>query len=654
MTQPNALRRFEDAFDALAEAKSFAKPRHQVDLFAAAGELLQSPDGLTALYERAPGFDDAGVFHGGPWEDPSRLQPSLVSGCLLGEGQYPTIESLSELRLLAIASERASHSAISGSAAREFLREAIALNLGLLFGGSTESTRTKGSLAKRAHRLMRFIVDELGLEGLRHDVVDEIGFRVAQRPIVTAPVRELIRLAAQLPDEDSVADRTSSEKLRVYTRALDAPTPLSEESKGLTTYRERIKTADAETIRNESEAFATSLKETGLGNPHHAILIRMLARREPDLLPRALGIEGVALAELRANWEFAKQLIRVAILPTTADSILGLIGVLRRGLLSRDEVAGGLRRLVSLDLKTKVRNMLRARFPRDAGITSNSILVAAALDVIGQPLGIGQGNAPTCQAARALSLWSMHAPGYLLDILATAARDDVVEFRFEGEQLRSDALPVSASDDVRASLDPVSAILVPHLDRLYGEMLRRAHGRGVDAHKWVNPAMYGRWVSTGFSTALDVSGAVTEHREMVRRFYATHHPEYSEGHALVYPNPVGIFVTDVHGNLLGPHAVSLLRIAPHEGKLRAFFYNPNDEGRQNWGQGIRPTVRGHGEVPGESSLPLHEFASRLYAFHYNPYEVGDAFAVPKELIDDVGKLARESWGRVLTWSEPDA
>jgi len=80
-----------------------------------------------------------------------------------------------------------------------------------------------------------------------------------------------------------------------------------------------------------------------------------------------------------------------------------------------------------------------------------------------------------------------------------------------------------------------------------------------------------------------------------------------------------------------------------------YFYNPNNEGRQNWGQDIRPTVSGHGELAGESSLPFEQFASRLYAFHYSPYETGDAFAVDARAIERIETLARNSWGESYTW-----
>jgi hypothetical protein len=143
---------------------------------------------------------------------------------------------------------------------------------------------------------------------------------------------------------------------------------------------------------------------------------------------------------------------------------------------------------------------------------------------------------------------------------------------------------------------------------------------------------------------------VSGYEDFVRRFFATHHPAYNDGHALMYPNPVGLCVTNSHGEYLGPHAVSLQRIEPDpRGQLRAYFYNPNNEGRQNWGEDVRPSVSGHGENPGESSLPFDDFVARLYAFHYNPYEEGDAYAVPDLDLKRIEAAARNSWGRAFTW-----
>jgi hypothetical protein len=283
------------------------------------------------------------------------------------------------------------------------------------------------------------------------------------------------------------------------------------------------------------------------------------------------------------------------------------------------------------------------------------MLVAGTLAVLGSPLGVGQGRNPTCQAARGISLWAQHAAGLLIELLIAAARDDNIELPFESQTLHSGKLHGSKPLDLDLDLDPVSLVLVPHLDRLYDQLMKLVALRGEDGHKWVNPALYGRWVPTGFASVFSnpAQTTVAEYEDFVRRFFATHHPAYNDGHPLMYPNPVGLCITNSHGEYLGPHAVSLQRIEPDpKSQLRAYFYNPNNEGRQNWGADVQPSVSGHGEVPGESSLPLHDFVARLYAFHYNPYEEGDAYAVPEVELRRIEEAARNTWGRAFVWWDP--
>jgi hypothetical protein len=182
-------------------------------------------------------------------------------------------------------------------------------------------------------------------------------------------------------------------------------------------------------------------------------------------------------------------------------------------------------------------------------------------------------------------------------------------------------------------------------------MMKKTLLRGEDGHKWVNPEFYGEWIQKGFSNAIDpLTLGVKNYAAFVRLFYATHHPDFNEGYELIYPNPVGIFITNVHGKLLGLHAVSIQRIERvPAGEYRVYFYNPNNDSGQNWGQGIEPSVQGNGESEGESSLPFQEFVSRMYAFHYNPYEQGELYLVDDSLVEEVEHLAKDSWGKDYTW-----
>lgn len=159
-------------------------------------------------------------------------------------------------------------------------------------------------------------------------------------------------------------------------------------------------------------------------------------------------------------------------------------------------------------------------------------------------------------------------------------------------------------------------------------------------------------VPPGYSSCFDpVLWTVRDHPGFVRRFYATFHLDWNDGHPPVHAVPVGIAVTDDRARLLGLHAVSIVRVAPDpDGEVRVYFYNPNNEGRQDWGEGVVPTVRGNGEQEGESSLPFGQFASRLYAFHHPADLPGDPLAVDAAVVDTVSTAARRSWGRSYSWT----
>lgn len=650
----NQIQRFSDSFKQalhnLNEAPAFAKSRYQTEVFRLATALMDSDEGMSILYECAHEFDSAGVFHGGPWERATELIPSLVKAGLKGEGVYPTVETLSELRMLAIAKEKYNHKEVSSVEARKFLIRTIALNLELLFAEPTEESRKRPKVFARAFRLFTLLKNEISLDGIQKQLLEEIEFLIAQRPIQNIRLQDLIIYVGKLV----LSPQTEIEcKLYSYYKAITAPSVHTKKTENDSVkYRSLLLELDEKQIDEEITAFIDSnFQKIGLSHPCFAVLIRHLCRESPDRIPHALSLDDSGQAEFEKNKEFCLTLIKVAIFPSTANSIYGFSRVLQRNLLSRSEIKNGLKKLIELDIHTDMKKLLMDNQEKNSGLTANSILMAGTLSVLGQPLGVRQGNNPTCQAARGISLWSQHAPGFLLQIITSAARNNLVEMYFEATLLKSNELieetPLKLDNE---RLDAVSLIVVPHLNKIYNEMMKRASYRGEDQHKWVNPAFYGRWVSKGFACVFDVTlGKITHYKDFVRRFFATHHPSFNGGNQLVYPNPVGIFVTDIHGKLLGLHAISIQRIKSFDNKLRVYFYNPNNEGRQQWGNTIKTTVSGHGEKPGESSLAFNEFTSRLYAFHFNPYEEGDAYAVPGKIIEEIEDVAQLSWGQSYTW-----
>lgn len=642
--------KFEQALTVLEEAKPFAKSMYQTAVFQLAGELAATDEGLESLYGYAERFDSAGVFHGGPWAEADNLEPPFVGGSLKIRGVNSLVEMLSELRMLSIAEGKYEHPEVSKEEAGSFLNEVLALNMDLLFPAETEAARVEGGEhIERAERLFRFLGSRLSYKAVAGKLVEEIERLTVQRPIMVDRIVNMIQTATQMLDEN--IEESTKGKLESFNKAITSPTPLSEEFPNLREYRKKLTEVDEDTLRQEARAFAESMNDTGLVAPANAILLRFLNRKYSDIIPEALALSEMGIASFNANTELVRDIIQISVHPETSKVVYGLSRMLDRGVLTQEPLLPALRRLFEIDVHPDVKKHLLRREHRKGGITANGVLVGGVVNVLGQPLGIGQGLNPTCQSARAISLWAQHGIGQLLEYIARAVRENDIDMTFEGEEIHSNMIEGGVADEIHRELDPVSVVLVPHLDKIYNEMMKKTLLRGEDGHKWVNPEFYGEWISRGFASIIDqYTGYVTDYQAFVRLFYATHHPDYNEGYEMIYPNPVGIYITNVHGKLLGLHAVSIQRIDQDEqGEFRVYFYNPNNDSGQNWGQGIETSVQGHGELEGESSLPFHQFTARMYAFHYNPYEQGDTYMVEDADVEAIEKLSRESWGKTYTW-----
>ena len=128
----------------------------------------------------------------------------------------------------------------------------------------------------------------------------------------------------------------------------------------------------------------------------------------------------------------------------------------------------------------------------------------------------------------------------------------------------------------------------------------------------------------------------------MRIFYASFHPEYNGVPPDLSRSP-GYFHYRRQANMLGYHAISSCASSNPRGILAGLFFNPNSEGRQNWGQAIQPSVSGNGE-PMENLLPVHQFVSAFTHFTTTICNWKGSRKVPKEPVTKVEKLARESWG----------
>jgi len=371
--------------------------------------------------------------------------------------------------------------------------------------------------------------------------------------------------------------------------------------------------------------------------------IRYLRSRWNALIPTALGLSQTGADAFHCYPALIDRLIDEAIFPETSQAAYGLAMMLERGILYAPPVAPSLWRQIRLSLCDAAAGKITAVF--GSARSPECFLLADVLNVLGHPLGIGQGNYPTCQSTRALSMWAFSEPHVLLRIVAWAARDDEVVMRFEGEKVSSRELAAGLAAAPPVDVDAVSLLTVPHLDRIYFEMGRRSAGRGEDPHKWVNAEFHGDQVGHGFRIAVDVfTGGLKDFEGFLRDFYASYHPFYNGNLPVINPQPAGIAVTDSASRFLGWHAITIQRLAlDPEGVMRIYFFNPNNDSGQDWGQGIVTSTQSKGELYGEASLPVADFASRLYVFHYDPLEQGEAASVPDDEIAHAMTLARESW-----------
>jgi hypothetical protein len=401
---------------------------------------------------------------------------------------------------------------------------------------------------------------------------------------------------------------------------------------------------DSNALQSEATGFARAMHDTGLVSPYLPVLLHHVLGESDHLVAEALGVSATGRDCLLCFRDLVHDLIRAGIHPETAQAAYGLALLLDRGILHQAPLAPALRRQLVLPLTDWSRARLTLAF--GSSVSAETHLLAGVLCMLGQPLGIGQGNNPTCQSARALSMWGCIDPDYLLQMVAWAARDDEIIMHFEGQPISSMASLSGVATQLPIDLDAVSLLVVPHLDRIYAEMGRRCIGREGDPHRWINPEFHGWWAGRGFRINVDVaSGQLVDLEGFLRHFYANYHIDYNGNQPLIHPQPAGIAITDSACRFIGWHAICILRVdRDPKDEMRVYFYNPNNDSGQDWGDGLQVSTAGNGERFGEASLPFGQFASRVYIFHYDPLERIDPSVVPAAELEDVQARVLRSWG----------
>lgn len=614
--------------------------------------LSRKREGLEYLYNNVEQVLNAGFFNGTNWADPNNLVPSLVKGTLMSGVPLVTFETLSELRMLKIASGEWKLANYDRTEAEDFLKETLVDCLDLVFDGSSEQERNKMSTSEyqRLRLLFEFILEHISLSNIKQNLAQEVAVRAAQRPIQTKDLERILILVKK--NLDLSAEDEHDLILLGFIDALFHPSPESKKAGSQENYLSFLESTNLRNWRVEAAAMGEKLKRTGLVSIYTIILLKFLTKKEPALIGEALGLSSHGKADLERHQAFTCEIIDRLIFNENKEVAYGLSKLLNRNLLSRTAVWNALNKLIRIDFHPNIQDLLDSNIIESKELSASAWLCGGAISLLGQPLGVGQGRNPTCQSARGLSMWSRHSPEKLLNMIIAASTADELRFRYEGDLIKSNKINFNKEFDF--NLDPVSLVLVPHLDSIYGQMMQRAAVKypHKDPHASVNPAFYGHWIQTGFTSCYNATlNAIKGFDYFVKLFFAAFHPEFNGGHNLIYPNPLGIFITSAQGEFIGFHAVSLLRVKQDErGVWRAYFFNPNNEGRQDWGQGIRPAVNANGEKHGESSLPFYQFASRVYAYNYNSVEAKHHLEeVPPNEVKKVENLAKNSWGKQYIW-----
>lgn len=643
----NLASRFDEAIGLLSRAPTFAKVGKLSRVLDTARRILLDPGGCEMLVGRTQAIEESGLFLGTDWASPQQLLPALtVNTFRSADANTLVMEALSELRLLAISEGLWHHSDMSAEQARHFLAQVLASNLSLLFSPAGEAEREfQGRLALVPRHLLDYLAQHIGYQHVIDQLIDEIWRILQQRPIQTASVKYMITqiaLCQSNPDIDLGGSGQGADRL---VSSLFGPTQDCREDPGIAVYQQRLDRMDDVALHREAIGFARAMHDTGLVSAYHAVLLRHLRETNEHLLSEALGLSSTTGRDcLLCYRQLVHQLIDRGVHPLAPQSIYGLALMLERGILYQPPVAPALWRQLSLPLSSWARERLTSAYGVD--VAPETILLGGVLCILGLPLGVGQGNNPTCQSARALSMWSYNDPDYLLQMVAWAARDNEIIMHFEGQLISSRPIASQALEVLAVDLDPVSLLVVPHIDRIYAEMGRLCVDREGDPHRWINPEFHGWWSGRGFRLNVDVpTGKLVGLDDFLRHFYAAYHPHHNGNQPLIHPQPAGIAVTDSAARFVGWHAITILRVAlDPEDVMRVYFYNPNNDSGQNWGDGVQVSTAGHGERFGEASLPFEQFLSRLYIFHFDPLEHGELAHVTREELDEVIGYIERSWG----------
>lgn len=581
----------------------YSKQKIRENLLQESPNFMKDQIGMGYLYGWIPMLDRNGFFAEGPWENVQNLQPQLVRGTLMAEGGLAAAETLSNLRMLAVAAGDYHTPSISMEFAQKYLDEVLAGNLDVLYLPETEETRIMGSqVPLEIRQLFEFISERHASPGILAFLTSEIKKLSVQRPIITDKIEKLIASGIA----SATKEHRENTDFQHFEKAVAAPSKLSSK-----TYAELLKRSPETVLEEEAEQLSRSMNETGLVSEFHVHFLSFAAKSDLGLVRTLLGLSQDGFKRLNENAELVRRIIDIAIKPGTKQAVYGLSRLLERDIFTRDFIQA-LDTFIPAVLTPSIEKKLKTvRIGNADG--ASALLLAGAVSVLGQPLGIGQGFNPCCQSTRALSYWAQKEPAYLLELLTEALTRGNIVLSLEGKPVDSSTLKVKELN-YTIPMDPVSIVLVPLLDAIYEDMIKRAGFRGEDIHKVINPDFHHKGVLSGFADKY-------QNGDFSSLFHRYYHPGYSINPINDYlPQPAGIIIYDHNDQALGAHAILIQRVGKDpSGFFRVYFYNPNNDSSQTWGKNIKTSITGNGELEGESSLLFDEFLYCLYAFHFPLY-----------------------------------
>ncbi len=300
------LANLDEAIEILARTPDYAKATKTNRVLIALRKIMMLEGGPEAIEQRSSLIEAAGIFNGSDWSQPQILQPSLTKYSLRSaSSDVVLMETLSEIRLLAVARGTYQHPSISTEQAHHYLTQVLALNLELLFTAPSEAERTQqGSLALLTRRLLNYLVEGIGYEYIVDRLVDEIWRMLQQRPIQVDSVKQMILQIASCRVNPDIELGISGQGADRLISSLFGTTNGCREDPGLDVYQQRLEGMDAAALQYEATGFARAMHDTGLVSPYHAVLLRHLLTISDHTLAEASGfpVRGVTACCVIEHW----------------------------------------------------------------------------------------------------------------------------------------------------------------------------------------------------------------------------------------------------------------------------------------------------------------------------------------------------------------